>query len=337
MLASFTRLHIGTWSMPRSMALATSPAHAAAGFAARPLSRANSTVSATSAGAGSMFGAGSGSLSMGHGGGGGMGLGGGGSGAGPSTMGPPTYPICLICLEVLTPEEFESGEAISLQCLCKGEVSLRHRRCAIEWSHVSGGAGPGGVARRGAARGTPGMSCSGAGAWCYSVVRGSDQVPGAVCMCGAWPRHPGGLQNSQSRTTCPHHLPQHKGDVVCDICKQPIANLPPIPDEVLAAREAARRRRQPAFNTAAEPNLADHIFDCIRATWVAMIICVLFFDMTVGQVWVHGIACRVWWARQAAFWRLHGEGGRGRMGGRVAEAGRLVCVCGWAGRFGRGE
>eukprot|EP00198_Chlamydomonas_reinhardtii_P010667 XP_001700004.1 predicted protein [Chlamydomonas reinhardtii] len=137
MLATSLPASLGTWSMPRSMALATSPAHAAAGFAGRPLSRANSTVSATSAGAGSMFGAGSGSLSMGHGGGGGgMGLGGGGSGAGPSTMGPPTYPICLICLEVLTPEEFESGEAISLQCLCKGEVSLRHRRCAIEWSHA---------------------------------------------------------------------------------------------------------------------------------------------------------------------------------------------------------
>ncbi|KAG2436440.1 hypothetical protein HXX76_006743 [Chlamydomonas incerta] len=219
MLATSLPASLGTWSMPRSMALASSPAHAAAaaGFGSRPLSRANSTVSATSAGGGSMFGAASGSISMGYGGAGGaMTLGGGGgSGAGPSTVGPPTYPICLICLEVLAPEEFESGEAISLQCLCKGEVSLRHRRCAIEWSH-------------------------------------------------------------------------HKGDVVCDICKQPIANLPPIPDEVMAAREAARRRRQPAFNTAAEPNLADHIFDCIRATWVTMIICVLFFDMTVGQAFLVG-------------------------------------------------
>ncbi len=57
---------------------------------------------------------------------------------------------------------------------------------------------------------------------------------------------------------------------------------------MLAAREAARRRRQPAFNTAAEPNFADYLFDFIRAMWVTMIVCVLFFNLSVGQSFAAG-------------------------------------------------
>ncbi len=34
-------------------------------------------------------------------------------------------------------QDFASGEAIQLDCLCKGEVAMRHRACAIEWSNVS--------------------------------------------------------------------------------------------------------------------------------------------------------------------------------------------------------
>ncbi|KXZ45454.1 hypothetical protein GPECTOR_54g195 [Gonium pectorale] len=195
-LATSLPASLGTWSLPRSVALASSPHNGASrggdgsvGGGNRTLSRANSSVSA----AASTYA--------------------GGSAAGVPV--PTSYPICLICLEVLTPAEFESGDAISLQCACKGEVALRHRKCAIEWSH-------------------------------------------------------------------------HKGDVVCDVCKQPIANLPPIPEEVLAAREAARRRRQPAFSTSADPNFADYMFDAIRATWVTMIVCVLFFDFNVGQAFFAG-------------------------------------------------
>lgn len=39
-------------------------------------------------------------------------------------------------------QEFDRGEAIELQCMCKGEVAMRHRACAIEWSNVSGTMGP---------------------------------------------------------------------------------------------------------------------------------------------------------------------------------------------------
>ncbi len=112
---------------------------------------------------------------------------------------------------------------------------------------------------------------------------------------------------------------QHKGDVVCDICKQPIANLPPIPDEVLAAREAARRRRQPAFNTAAEPNLADYIFDCIRATWVTMIVCVLFFNMTVGRAFAVGAAVGVAFAMVSVVVAACARRARARAAARAVE------------------
>jgi hypothetical protein len=52
---------------------------------------------------------------------------------------PPPPPICLICLETLLPEDFESGEAIALECGCRGDVRLRHLACAIEWNNVSEG------------------------------------------------------------------------------------------------------------------------------------------------------------------------------------------------------
>jgi hypothetical protein len=45
-------------------------------------------------------------------------------------------PTCLICLDALNPEDFESGEAITQACACKGDVALRHRRCAVQWSAV---------------------------------------------------------------------------------------------------------------------------------------------------------------------------------------------------------
>jgi hypothetical protein len=42
-------------------------------------------------------------------------------------------PPCLICLEPLTREDFEMGRAISLRCMCRGEMSVRHRSCALKW------------------------------------------------------------------------------------------------------------------------------------------------------------------------------------------------------------
>ena len=45
-------------------------------------------------------------------------------------------PVCLICLDALEPEDFESGEAIVLECQCRGELALRHRTCAEKWARV---------------------------------------------------------------------------------------------------------------------------------------------------------------------------------------------------------
>lgn len=113
---------------------------------------------------------------------------------------------------------------------------------------------------------------------------------------------------------------QHKGDVTCDICKHPIANLPPVPEEVLAAREAARRRRTPAFNTASEPNFADYLFDAIRATWVTMIVCVLFFDLTVGQAFLAGAMAGVLFALVSAMFAACARQARTRSAARAVEA-----------------
>ena len=32
----------------------------------------------------------------------------------------------------------QSGEAISLDCQCRGDLALRHRTCAVKWSRVKG-------------------------------------------------------------------------------------------------------------------------------------------------------------------------------------------------------
>jgi len=44
--------------------------------------------------------------------------------------------VCLICLDALEPADFESGEAIVLECQCRGELALRYRTCAEKWARV---------------------------------------------------------------------------------------------------------------------------------------------------------------------------------------------------------
>eukprot|EP00983_Pelagomonas_calceolata_P089941 1157362-Pelagomonas_calceolata.AAC.4 len=87
--------------------------------------------------------------------------------------------------------------------MCKGELAMRHRACAIEWSNF-------------------------------------------------------------------------KGDLACDICKHEIRNLPPIDPAILAAREEARRRRMPNFNTSSQATCVDFLFDGIRVAWLVVIGCILF-------------------------------------------------------------
>jgi hypothetical protein len=46
--------------------------------------------------------------------------------------------VCLICLENLDEEDFRTGEAISLECNCKGDITYRHKACAVKWAQVKG-------------------------------------------------------------------------------------------------------------------------------------------------------------------------------------------------------
>lgn len=147
----------------------------------------------------------------------------GGSGGGESPpRSPNSQPTCLICLEQLMNEDFMSGEAISLDCQCRGELALRHRTCALKWSRV-------------------------------------------------------------------------KGDNICDICRAPVKNLPaPSPRGSSSSESDIEMGDEYAgahggLGLDAMPGNADLVFDCIRVTWVAMIVCILFFSMDLSTALWTGI------------------------------------------------
>ncbi|GAB4819187.1 hypothetical protein N2152v2_006233 [Parachlorella kessleri] len=117
--------------------------------------------------------------------------------------------VCLICLETLTPEDFESGRAISLECNCRGDLALRHKDCAVKWAQV-------------------------------------------------------------------------KGDLVCELCKAPVRNLPALPPRPQNEAEEQFLPGDHAALMELTPSYADLVFDCIRVCWVAMIVSILFFEMNLG-------------------------------------------------------
>lgn len=136
-----------------------------------------------------------------------------------------SLPMCLICLEPFTTDDFMSGEALSLECQCRGEMALRHRTCAIKWSRV-------------------------------------------------------------------------KGDVTCDVCKTQVQNLPtptprsasPTASDADAASDEFTESHVHTLGIEGIPGHADLMFDCIRVTWVAMIVCILFFEMNLTTALWSGIA-----------------------------------------------
>ena len=87
----------------------------------------------------------------------------------------------------------------------------------------------------------------------------------------------------------------------CELCKKPVKNLPELP-----AREPVNDEEGPEmtieevyFSDPSQfqqfvPSRADVVFDCVRVTWIAMIISILFFDASIGAaLWtglVSGIA-----------------------------------------------
>eukprot|EP00879_Flechtneria_rotunda_P009722 GHRR01010171.1.p1 GENE.GHRR01010171.1~~GHRR01010171.1.p1 ORF type:complete len:347 (+),score=117.32 GHRR01010171.1:2-1042(+) len=148
------------------------------------------------------------------------------------------YLTCLICLDHLTSQDFESGEAMQLECHCKGEVALRHRHCAEKWSRV-------------------------------------------------------------------------KGSTICDVCKAPIMNLPDVPPlppppgqgfnaEVRGL--AGPGTDQGLWGSEEPPAVADCVFDCIRVTWVVLIVCILFFEMSVSRSFMTGALIGSAYVAVAASW-----------------------------------
>lgn len=95
-----------------------------------------------------------------------------------------------------------------------------------------------------------------------------------------------------------------KGNNICDICKAPIANLPPAPP-ALAPRQGVDGAAAPApghgtpsldwrlaieeeLAAAALPSTADCMFESIRAVWIIIIVCILFLEMPLSLSFAAG-------------------------------------------------
>eukprot|EP00775_Hariotina_reticulata_P011441 gene11441-11587_t len=148
------------------------------------------------------------------------------------------FPTCLICLDLLTPEDFETGEAMQLDCRCKGEVALRHRQCAEKWSRV-------------------------------------------------------------------------KGSTICDVCKSPILNLPEVPP-LPSMQQGLRAGQGEVLGLGVDPGglwgmdeppaCADYVFDYIRVTWVVLIVCILFFELSISRSFITGTLLGTVYVAVAASW-----------------------------------
>jgi len=141
-----------------------------------------------------------------------------GGGDSPSSRGSPSSQVvCLICLEPLTEADFESGEAVQLECKCRGQAAMRHLSCALRWVKV-------------------------------------------------------------------------KGDLVCDICKSEIKNLPaPTPPPSERAGSDAEPDEHPflADDEDLEHQPLDFFYECLKVAWVTMILSVLFFDFSFDEsLWI---------------------------------------------------
>ena len=161
-----------------------------------------------------------------------------------------TTPVCLICLENLSADDFASGRAISLGCQCRGELALRHKDCAEKWARVKDD-GRGGIP-------------------------------------------------------------------VCELCKQPARNLKPLPARPRSRRPFSSPSLGGQGGDASSygdglysladfaPSTADLAFDCIRVTWVAMIVSILFFEASLGSaLWTGVIAGFAYCVMVRAMYRQH--------------------------------
>lgn len=172
--------------------------------------------------------------------------------------------VCLICLDPLSPADFESGKAMSLECGCRGDLALRHRDCAIKWSQVK------------------------------------DDGRGG--------------------------LP------ICELCKKPVQNLPELParpqeetDEDIGITIEEAYFSDPSQFQQFAPSRADIVFDCIRVTWIAMIISILFFNANIEvALWTGLVAGAAYIVMLRLLYKQHFEAMRAYAEQHAAVAGQRV-------------
>ncbi|KAL4437518.1 hypothetical protein ABPG77_003499 [Micractinium sp. CCAP 211/92] len=78
---------------------------------------------------------------------------------------------------------------------------------------------------------------------------------------------------------------QVKGSNVCELCKSEIRNIPAPPPRPVEADMPALDEayfNDPNHIHDFMPSSQDLVFDCIRVCWVAMIVSILFFEMSLG-------------------------------------------------------
>ena len=74
---------------------------------------------------------------------------------------------------------------------------------------------------------------------------------------------------------------------ICEVCRTPVTNLPPLPEPPPDEEGDEEADYWQGFDEE-PPGFADYVFDCIRVTWVTMIICILFLELNVTRSFVVG-------------------------------------------------
>lgn len=164
----------------------------------------------------------------------------------------------MICLEPLSEDDFASGEAIVLQCDCKGDTALRHRACAIKVRH----------ARTHDAH----------------KAHARTQRLTHRTLTHSLRTHP--------------QWAQVKGSTTCDICKRTIANLPSDleslpPPELIEPLTPPGEESFPGglHGDSHVPPALDLSFDFLRITWIATIVCVLLIQLDLQESVSHSSFC----------------------------------------------
>lgn len=123
------------------------------------------------------------------------------------------------------------------------------------------------------------------------------------------------------------------GVPICELCKQPARNLKALPprlrpqlppgadsETAVAVGLSEGMYDQYSYATFA-PSTADLAFDCIRVTWVAMIVSILFFEASLGSaLWTGLVAGVAYCFMVRAMYRQHFEAMRAYAEDRASAA-----------------